>query len=65
MKAQIVFQCPLLAQSGLAELVSYLSAFGAKRTWAVVRLRPPRSRLTQIGSRTIPPAVMQHELFTA
>ena len=36
----------LVAHSGHTETICYLSAFGAKRTCAVVWLRPPRSRMT-------------------
>src|SRR5215475_15725938 len=36
-----------LARSGLSAISSYLSAFGAKRTWRDERWRIDRSRITQ------------------
>src|SRR5262249_23229768 len=43
--------CPLLAQSVLSEMSAYLSAFGAKQTWAAARSRSSPPLLTQSGHR--------------
>src|SRR5262249_61570066 len=44
-RSRSLLQCmsPLLAQSGPAEMIYTLSAFGAKRTCMGMSLRPPRS----------------------
>jgi Adenylylsulphate kinase len=42
---------PLVALSRHTDTTCFLSAFGAKRTCAVVWLRPPRSRMTHLGNR--------------
>jgi hypothetical protein len=41
--------CRLMAQSRLSEVRLAMSAFGAKRTCTMMRLRPPRSRMTHTG----------------
>jgi hypothetical protein len=49
LRVRIGVEPRLVAQSGRTEMSGYLSAFGVKRTCAMVRLRPPRSRLTHNG----------------
>src|SRR5262245_53512251 len=48
LRVRIGVEPRLVAQSGRTEMSGYLSAFGVKRTCAMVRLRPPRSRLTHM-----------------